>query len=642
MFWPGSGLVRYAPLSSPARADGHAGPRYAHVWQQCQRHVLRKRLVVGVLASLALLCLLYPSEGTLHLAVPAENLRTQAKSGFEGQPRRFRLLIPATQSNANLCKSILTASIVNFTAPFLINWGREYPDDSLKANGTHLAKITGILEYLDALRNEFEYDHVLIVDGYDTWFQFGPEVIEARYAQINRQLLERTRAMMGPRAFEAEGITQSILFSAQKDCGPRTRLDDVGCYGQLESTLPTTLYGDTTDLLDPRLNLPLHGRSHFLCSGVIMGTVQSLRRMFVRASEQIDVVEHHGSDQAIFNVIYGEQSYQREVMRLRHRSLRARMRDGLLGLLGLLPPSITDKHASRRPVAALAGAPREFGIGIDFGLEISHSLVLSQFDGRWLTLSDAADARAQQTGAGVDPPRVTGVPSDVTAGPLPFFALPEQKGEARGQQVGDWDEVSLYSNLYTGSMPAIIHFNGHSAKPLREHGWGNMWYHREMRAMLSALDHDVGAWSDKGEWLPWDTLCRGTEAEVFRDVWGPWKQTQHGRRSPEDALGFQVLTWTRRRGILDPDVSVDGGAGNARGTGMVTEAATRVLLEWCEIGTKDLAALERVRQRGHLFVRGNASEYVTSPDGSDTVRHPWRGGWRDASSDLQPHGGRGF
>lgn len=170
------------------------------------------------------------------------------------------------------------------------------------------------------------------------------------------------------------------------------------------------------------------------------------------------------------------------------------------------------------------GSPLEFRIGHDYGLEISHILVLSEYHGRCLTTSDAENCSKQQTDAGVFTPRVTNVPSDGTDGPLPFENIPYREGEARGKRVTRWSELGLWSNLYTGSMPAIMYFNGHTAKGMRKGSWDEMWFHKEIRRMLSALERDVGAWSGLGEWLPWDRLCREFEKEMFLDIWGTWQQ----------------------------------------------------------------------------------------------------------------------
>ncbi|KAK0101022.1 hypothetical protein ONS95_012990 [Cadophora gregata] len=520
MFWSGT---RYSLLSSGSGSGADSGTRsrFLHLVHQFQRHVLRKRVVLGtsIFVFFAVIISCFPYHRKSQLFVPSEALRTPKINGFEIPDAPLRLVIPATTSNPNLCKAILSSTILNFTAPTIVNWGQGLHRDNWETNASHINKITGTLAYLDALKQEHDHELVLIADGFDSWFQFGPEVIKSRYAKITKSLHERTKAMIGELTFRAEGLTQSIVFSAQKDCGPNMRLDDIGCYGQIESPLSKDLYGPDTDVLDPKMHLPLHFRPHFLCSGVIIGTVQDLRKMFVRATEKIDTMPHRGSDQDIFNQIYGEQNYQREVMRLRHRTLWEEIRDDILKVMGRHRPSITDPHPTRKPMESHDGAPLDFGIGLDYGQEISHSTVLSEWDSRWLTMANVKDAHDQQRNTDQ---RVKRVPGDVLEGPPPFIGLPGNVGKSHGKITSKWNELSLYSHLYTGSMPAIIHMNG--LKSMRETSWDKMWYHEERRNMLSAMTRDVGAWTVSGEWLSWDELCRGTEDEVFRDSLGPWKK----------------------------------------------------------------------------------------------------------------------
>lgn len=58
---------------------------------------------------------------------------------------------------------------------------------------------------------------------------------------------------------------------------------------------------------------------------------------------------------------------------------------------------------------------------------------------------------------------------------------------------------------------------------MRQAVWDRMWFHRFARDLLieAAKLDNVGAWSDKGEWLSWDTLCGEHEQEVFRDLLRP-------------------------------------------------------------------------------------------------------------------------
>jgi hypothetical protein len=99
----------------------------------------------------------------------------EVKHGF------WHLLAPATQTDLNLCKVILSAAILNYSMPTLVNWNRKYDNPDLSSGGSHLAKIPEILEYLTMLGPEYNDDLVLIVDGYDTWFQLKPDVLLSRY-----------------------------------------------------------------------------------------------------------------------------------------------------------------------------------------------------------------------------------------------------------------------------------------------------------------------------------------------------------------------------------------------------------------------------------------------------------------------------
>lgn len=87
---------------------------------------------------------------------------------------RLHLLVPATSSNADLCKLLLSAQVLGYPSPQLINYGDV--EDLEDAYKQHLAKVGGILKYLEQLDtsgDEYAEEMVLIVDGYDIWFQVG-------------------------------------------------------------------------------------------------------------------------------------------------------------------------------------------------------------------------------------------------------------------------------------------------------------------------------------------------------------------------------------------------------------------------------------------------------------------------------------
>ena len=100
--------------------------------------------------------------------------------------------------------------------------------------------------------------------------------------------------------------------------------------------------------------------------------------------------------------------------------------------------------------------------------------------------------------------------------------------------------------MYTDIVPAMIHHNAHrdGRKALREEWWERPWYFKNLRKLMEETarapvepiisvregDKEIvymgdikkgewasGAFSDKGEYLPWHELCDEFDAEIFRD-----------------------------------------------------------------------------------------------------------------------------
>lgn len=84
----------------------------------------------------------------------------------------------------------------------------------------------------------------------------------------------------------------------------------------------------------------------------------------------------------------------------------------------------------------------------------------------WFTYSDKADLRERQLELGVDPPRLTRLPEDVWNSKSPFAAL---EGTGITGYVDSWLNVPLYSNIYTGTVPAIVHMNGKLLRDAQRH-----------------------------------------------------------------------------------------------------------------------------------------------------------------------------
>lgn len=78
------------------------------------------------------------------------------------------LLVPANKANEHACKTILTAGVLGYPSPTLINWNQTFNDTKLSDKGSHIAKIAGIQRYLAKIPVDRNDDLVLVVDGYDT------------------------------------------------------------------------------------------------------------------------------------------------------------------------------------------------------------------------------------------------------------------------------------------------------------------------------------------------------------------------------------------------------------------------------------------------------------------------------------------
>ena len=167
----------------------------------------RKRLVAKIAASVLLVWLLlfglykWGTSASRHSALgEAEPI----KSNF------FHLVIPA--SSAGFCRTLFSAGALNYPTPRIVNWEKEFKDPEKLDGGFHLAKIEGVLDFLQKLDDSHRHELVFIPDGLDTWFQLRPEVLISRYNAIRKRLEKRTWPRYGL------SYDQGIVFSAQNSC----------------------------------------------------------------------------------------------------------------------------------------------------------------------------------------------------------------------------------------------------------------------------------------------------------------------------------------------------------------------------------------------------------------------------------------
>ena len=155
------------------------------------------------------------------------------------------------------------------------------------------------------------------------------------------------------------------------------------------SPLPDDLYGANTDTIMGR-NKYTSLKQRYLNSGYAIGPVADMRRLWRRAQEKVDSLKehpdwdngshgadfmYHGSDQSIFNQILGEQEFQREVMRRRHRTpddvAKGIAEDPLpTWIEGTLVDDPINPSFTHEPMEAKEGRPDEFGTGLDYFSEL--------------------------------------------------------------------------------------------------------------------------------------------------------------------------------------------------------------------------------------------------------------------------------
>lgn len=367
--------------------------------------------------------------------------------------------------------------------PVLLNWKQgERTKDNPEGGITHIAKISDTLDWFNGLNANRQNDMVLIVDGFDMWFQLRPTVLMDRYYSINKAANARLARKLG-RAKKKEHIDQKIIFGALKRCMPNFA-DDMGCWPVPESPLPSDMYGKLTDT-DQGHDRFSSMRQRYLSSGMIMGPIKDVRAVFERAWEKRNDPQQGpgGSDQFIFNTIFGEQEYQREVMREHYVTALDRFRAKIWSMFGVtthpstLPfarsQSISDTKMPQEPTDKY-----EFGIGLDYGSELVHSTAYSESDSRFVVL-------ANMTGPLTDlrtfdcRPHVTEIASDIDKSSPPYHYAREVMGTPAA-----WERIPLFVNFCTGSRPVMIHHNG--APAAQERWWHRMWMQPDADKLLSA------------------------------------------------------------------------------------------------------------------------------------------------------------
>ncbi|RGP61278.1 hypothetical protein FLONG3_10587 [Fusarium longipes] len=380
--------------------------------------------------------------------------------------RRFALILSATKSNPNACKTIFSALSLGYPSPVIINWGVKFQDITHSEFGKALPKLFGFVDYLDSVMHPNateseklkEDDIVLMVDAFDVWFQLPAEVLLSRYHEINRRANERLQKEW-KRTDKPMPMKQTIVLASEKHCYPNDPKKfgvDMKCDIWPQSPLRTDLYGPETDG-----NYSFHhtNRPRWLNGGMYIGPAGDMRRLFRRAKQRVEAMVGEAfvvrSEQGMIGQALGEQEVWRQLQR---------------------KGAITDE------LDDLVGENLEFHVGIDYGqdlcVESSDTAIRKPddlFDGDFVHLNDQEDIDYRSEVRSISPVRVQGVPDDLRSVQSPLFE--------DGKPV-DWGNMSLYTDFFLATTPVMLHHNKY--KDRRTSWWTRPWYSGHLRRLASA------------------------------------------------------------------------------------------------------------------------------------------------------------
>lgn len=464
----------------------------------------------------------------------------------------------------NLCKLLLGCSLLGYPNPTLVAWNTTNDRNWLLGGGSHLAKISKVVEYLHGLDSSQDDELVLMLDAYDIHLQLPKSTLVSRYYEVRNEAQARLVNFTGEAGVRNSALSQSIVFGAGKRCAPNEP-HTVACYAIPDSPVPM-IYGPNTDTVIGR-NHYYSVRQRYLNSGFILGPARAMRHVFEEAwalteaspdSDPLDNGSHigdwvyHGSDQSVFATMYGRQEYAREKIRLQHAPSGTKPRSSSIffsPIDNVLNPSF---HHEEFDVDVRDGkSPYEYGIFLDFASDLGHQTINSEQDAAWITYGARNNdtAMKEQIGDRLDnfdcPPDVPAkLPSDITNAKL------LTDGTTRHDAQSPWLSRSLYTHLCMSRIPVLRHMNGE--KKHREAHWGRMWYVPQARTMFKELREALAdnatlasktdlkqhmaspglevvgaAWTEESGLLKWEDLCPASyDDEVFRDVAGQTSKSE--------------------------------------------------------------------------------------------------------------------
>lgn len=429
---------------------------------------------------------------------------------------------------------LLSSVLLNYPIPVLINWDTPQPDDVF---AQRIGKIDAIKTYLEKFPPEREDDLVLILDGYDVWFQLPPDVVIRRYYAMLEVQNKRLAARFGSGTVRRQNIRQTIIFGAEKLCSPEDEGKRVECWAAPQSTMPLYSYGpyNDTDLEAARKD-PYHSRPRWLNSGSVIGPAKDLRVLFQATSDMVHSEESADSDQRYYAKIFGMQEYARTLLEAH--------------------PSLPSEDAIFPEIQP--GQLTEFHIGLDYENSMFQTVGYDDPYLTWWQHDGSMDA-ARPKQSVIKSVHQFRLDEDVLTARRPFEAMNRLKQSSFNEKYQEilrnaggpgfkmWRHLPMATNVITRHIFAMMHFT--FEKDYRETWWKKMWFYPYARdlyqvstlenkdaiyekkidrkkwfnAVEPVMEHSElanegrrdGAWSDKGEWKSFSGLCDVHDEALF-------------------------------------------------------------------------------------------------------------------------------
>jgi len=278
----------------------------------------------------------------------------------------------------------------------------------------------------------------------------------------------------------------------------------------------------------------------------MMGDLKHMRLLFERVKVKMAEDPKSGSDQRAFAVVFGEQEYRRAEDREDHRG-RWQEIEKWFGwgskTSTLDPPPKFEKPVLRE------GVNYEFGITLDYEAQLGHAMHNGERDGAWITFNSTRSIQIARNKLKLSAKNEVSLPSDLEV----LDQKPSLNDGSRESYLGQttWNDASLYTDLYTSVVPAMVHMNGFENKHLTRDAWDRNWFQPHARSLLNSYVESDGdgpiAMSVEGgrniEWfgvekdrsvirtfgrngdgtVGWKEMLDGYEDEIFRDGGGKWE-----------------------------------------------------------------------------------------------------------------------